>query len=109
MRGSLDRQRALADDGDAHRFAAEDADFHTLVVTHGANPLLSTFYAGLRDRQRRMTTHSVARRPEAWASIVDDHTRLTALVEQGDVAGFEAALDRHMTGTHALPHSRGLS
>ncbi|MBY6436434.1 GntR family transcriptional regulator [Rhodococcus kroppenstedtii] len=109
MRASLGRQRALAEDGDAHRFAAEDADFHTLVVTHGANPLLSTFYSGLRDRQRRMTTNSVARNPEAWASIVDDHTRLTALVEQGDVAGFEVALSRHMAATHSLPHSRGLS
>lgn len=105
MRESLDRQRALAAAGDALGFAAEDADFHTIVVTHGDNPLLSTFYSGLRDRQRRMTATSVARSADVSQSIIDDHARLTDLVEQGDVAGYDAALVDHMAATHGLPRS----
>ena len=105
MRESLDRQRVLAEAGDSLGFAAEDADFHTIVVTHGDNPLLSTFYSGLRDRQRRMTANSVARNPDVLASIIDDHTRLTALVEQGDVAAYDDTLSLHMAATHALPRA----
>lgn len=105
MRDSLARQRTLADAGDAAAFAAEDADFHTIVVRRGDNPLLSTFYAGLRDRQRRMTASSVARNPAALSSIVDDHTRLTDLVEQADVAGYDGALIDHMARVHGLPRA----
>ncbi|MGB6182162.1 MAG: GntR family transcriptional regulator [Rhodococcus sp. (in: high G+C Gram-positive bacteria)] len=106
MRASLERQRSLAAAGDSRAFAAEDADFHAIVVTHGDNPLLSTFYSGLRDRQRRMTAHSVARNPDVLASIIDDHARLTDLVEQGDVAAYDTAVARHMAAVHSLPRGR---
>ncbi len=54
MRASVNRQRDLAASAGSAAFTAEDADFHSVVVRYGANPLLAAFYVGLRDRQRRM-------------------------------------------------------
>lgn len=102
LRESLSRQREIADAGTRAEFSAADADFHRLIVRAGGNPLLDAFYAGLRERQRRMTTNSLAREPEQILRIVDDHTRLTDLIEAADADGFSAAVDAHMRRTHGL-------
>lgn len=102
LRRSLDRQREIAATGTNAEFSAADADFHRLIVRAGGNPLLDGFYAGLRERQRRMTTHSLAREPEQILRIVDDHRELADLVEAADVDGFAGAVDKHMRRTHGL-------
>ncbi len=102
MAESLERQRTLAATGDHVAFSAEDADFHGVVVRYGANPLLSAFYAGLRDRQRRMTATSVERDPAQLERILTDHTALLALVEQGRANEFDQLLGVHMREVHHL-------
>ncbi|NKS61484.1 FCD domain-containing protein [Rhodococcus hoagii] len=103
LRENLVRQRELvATGGDAAQFSALDADFHRTLVRAGGNPLLETFYDGLRERQRRMTASSLARDPEQITKIVEDHSRLTDLIAAGDAAGFAAAVRRHMREVHAL-------
>lgn len=103
LRESLAQQReSVASGGDAAQFSALDADFHRALVRAGGNPLLETFYDGLRERQRRMTAHSLARDPEQITKIIDDHTRLADLIEAGDAAGFASAVRRHMREVHAL-------
>lgn len=103
LRENVVQQRDLvASGGDAARFSALDADFHRALVRGGGNPLLETFYDGLRERQRRMTTHSLARDPEQITKIVEDHARLADLVAAGDVEGFASAVRRHMREVHAL-------
>ena len=103
LRENLVRQRELvATGGDAPQFSALDADFHRTLVRAGGNPLLETFYDGLRERQRRMTASSLARDPEQITKIVEDHSRLTDLIAAGDAAGFAAAVRRHMREVHAL-------
>ena len=102
LRESLSRQREIAATGTRAEFSAADADFHRLIVRAGGNPLLDAFYSGLRERQRRMTTNSLAREPEQILRIVDDHTRLTDLIEAADADGFSAAVDAHMRRTHGL-------
>lgn len=102
LRVGLDNQRDIAVTGTRAEFSAADADFHRLIVRAGGNPLLDDFYAGLRERQRRMTTHSLERDPEQISRIIDDHTRLADLIEAGDADGFSAAVDEHMRRTHGL-------
>lgn len=105
LRANLDAQRAAATAGDVAEFSGLDADFHGLIVRAGGNPLLDTFYVSLRERQRRMTTRSLARDPRQLQSIIDDHTALADLIESGDVDGFAAAVDVHMRRVHGLPPS----
>ncbi|MDJ0393466.1 GntR family transcriptional regulator [Rhodococcus sp. G-MC3] len=102
LRASLVRQRVIAAEGSRAEFSAADADFHRFIVRAGGNPLLDAFYAGLRERQRRMTTHSLARDPAQISRIVDDHTHLTDLIEIADAESFSVAVDAHMRRTHGL-------
>jgi DNA-binding GntR family transcriptional regulator len=103
LRANLDAQRAAAADGDVAEFSGLDADFHGLIVRAGGNPLLVTFYIGLRERQRRMTARSLNRDPRQLQSIIDDHVHLADLVEAGDAGAFAVADDIHMRRVHGLP------
>ncbi|MCZ4519838.1 GntR family transcriptional regulator [Rhodococcus ruber] len=107
LRENLRLQEQLAVDGTAAEFSAADADFHRTVVRAGKNPLLDAFYDGLRERQRRMTAASLTRDPGQISRIVDDHRRLTDLIEAGDADGFERAVEQHMLGVHGLRTDRG--
>ncbi|TQC45392.1 GntR family transcriptional regulator [Rhodococcus sp. WS4] len=106
LNGSLSRQRTLAENGERDAFSAEDADFHAIFVRYGGNPLLSEFYAGLRDRQRRMTSSSVGRDPSQVERIVSDHAELTEYVTAGDIDQFCRVLDTHVREVHQLTRSR---
>ncbi|OZC84595.1 GntR family transcriptional regulator [Rhodococcus sp. 06-412-2C] len=108
LRENLQLQEKLAVDGTAAQFSAVDADFHRTVVRAGGNPLLDAFYDGLRERQRRMTAASVTRDPGQISRIVDDHRRLTDLIEAGDADGFERAVEQHMLGVHGLRADRSV-
>ncbi|MFF0818465.1 GntR family transcriptional regulator [Rhodococcus sp. NPDC003318] len=107
LRANLDAQRAAAEAGDVAEFSGLDADFHGLIVRAGGNPLLTAFYVSLRERQRRMTARSLARDPRQLQSIIDDHTMLAGLIESGEAARFEEAVDAHMRRVHGLPPSDG--
>ncbi|SNS71791.1 GntR family transcriptional regulator [Rhodococcoides kyotonense] len=102
LRANLERQRTIAASGTAAEFSAADADFHRLIVRSGRNPLLDAFYDGLRERQRRMTTHSLSRDPGQVERIIDDHARLTDHIEAGDADGFASDVDSHMRRVHRL-------
>lgn len=105
---NLTQQREIARSGTASAFSDLDADFHQSIVRAGGNPLLDTFYCGLRERQRRMTTDSLARDPGQTAGIIEDHARLMSLIEAGDAEGFEIAVDRHMQRVHGRIVGGGL-
>lgn len=64
--------------------------------------MLDAFYDGLRERQRRMTTHSLERDPDQLSRIVDEHRVLADSIEAADVDGFATAVDAHMRRTHGL-------
>ncbi|NMM85930.1 GntR family transcriptional regulator [Rhodococcus sp. SRB_17] len=102
LRTSLIEQREIADRGDVVAFSAADADFHKMIVAAGGNPLLDTFYGGLRDRQRRMTARSIARDPGQLSQIIEDHTALADLVESGDADAYNTAVLAHMRQVHGL-------
>ncbi|MGV8872030.1 MAG: GntR family transcriptional regulator [Rhodococcus sp. (in: high G+C Gram-positive bacteria)] len=107
LRESLRNQEQLGVTGTAAEFSAADADFHRIIVRAGGNALLDAFYDGLRERQRRMTAASVTRDPGQISRIIDDHRRLTDVIEAADADGFERAVEQHMLGVHGLRAERG--
>lgn len=107
LRANVEAQREIAATGTRAEFSAADADFHRLIVRAGGNPLLDAFYDGLRERQRRMTTHSLARDPAQLARIVDEHAALAELIDAGDVDAFSTSVDGHMRRTHGLAGAHG--
>lgn len=107
LRESVRLQEELATGGSAAEFSAADADFHRSIVRAGRNPLLDAFYDGLRERQRRMTAASVTRDPAQISRIIDDHRRLTDLIEAGYADEFERTVEQHMLGVHGLRAGRG--
>jgi DNA-binding FadR family transcriptional regulator len=62
--------------------------------------LLIDFYAGLRDRQRRMTGDSLRRSAGARGRILDQHRRLLELIEHGDADGFRSEITAHLDDIH---------
>lgn len=108
LQASMAEQRELADGGDVAAFSAADADFHKMIVAAGDNPLLDTFYAGLRDRQRRMTARSISLDPGKLPRILEDHAELVSLVEAGDADAYNTAVLAHMRRVHGLGLRGGL-
>lgn len=107
LRGSLDRQRALAEARDLDEFAVVDADFHRTYVVASGNPLLAGFYDSLRERQRRMNSVALRHGGTDTGRIIEQHERLANLIEAGDSDGFASALADHLTQVHGV-ELRGL-
>lgn len=102
LRESLEDQREISASGDTFKFGVADADFHLAIVRAGRNPLLDSFYATLRDRQRRMTAGALARDPDLITKIVDDHAELVDFIAMGDAIGFRKSADKHICDVHGL-------
>jgi DNA-binding GntR family transcriptional regulator len=100
LRAALEVQRRAAEDGDLRAFAEADEAFHRAVVSAGGNALFTRFYAGLADRQRRMSMHALGPVPEQLPVILGQHEELLAALEARDETGFTTALRAHLDGTH---------
>jgi DNA-binding GntR family transcriptional regulator len=96
LRTMIDRQAAAAAAGDLAAFATADADFHGAIAAAGGNQLLIDFYAGLRDRQRRMTRDSLRRTTDTRERILDQHRRLADLIGAGDADAFAGEITAHL-------------
>ncbi|MGQ4510822.1 FCD domain-containing protein [Streptomyces sp. DW26H14] len=106
LRELIERQRGRAVAADVEGFAAVDEAFHRGLVDASGNTLSSRFYGTLTDRQRRMSVFALAPRPERLGLLVEEHSRLLGLLLERDAAGFAAALDAHLTGTHQAAAAR---
>lgn len=100
LRGIIEVQRAHLLAGAVEEFSAADVDFHLAIVEAGGNRLLSDFYAGLRERQERMSARSVSGRADRAERIIADHAALVEAIAAGDAPGFSTALTAHMHGVH---------
>ncbi|HEX7658558.1 MAG TPA: GntR family transcriptional regulator [Pseudonocardiaceae bacterium] len=100
MRALLDQQRSTAGGPDAPAFSELDRLFHSTLVNAAGNEILVEFYAGLRDRQLRMTTRAVQRDPRRLEGSISEHAELCDLLEAADLAAFTDMLETHMTATH---------
>lgn len=100
LRAVLRTQRAHAEARDLAAFADTDEKFHRTIVAAGRNSLTIRFYAGLADRQRRMSMLALGPAPEQFAVVLDDHEQLVTIIETGDEAAFATALRSHLDRTH---------
>ncbi len=99
LRELVEREREAAVDGDAVATARAGRAVHTAIVHAAGNRLLDRFYGMLRDRQQRVAVEAIRRQPDRLPAVLDEHRDLIDLLEGGDVAGYERALQRHLIGT----------
>lgn len=99
LRGLVEREREAAVEGDAVTTARAGRAVHTTIVHAAENRLLDSFYSMLRDRQQRVGVEAIRRKPDRLPTVLAEHSHLIDLLEGGDVAGYELALQRHLTGT----------
>lgn len=86
--------------GDIAGFVSSDEHFHAQLVAAGANPIATSFYATLADRQRRMTARAISLNGARLAHFVPEHERLLGLCTRADADGFADALWNHLRETH---------
>lgn len=91
-------QRDAAARGDVLAFARADHHFHARVVAGSGNPIIDDFYAQLGPRLARLTCLTVRSNTAELQRFVDEHTQLAALLAAADHRGYEALLQRHVTG-----------
>jgi len=91
-------QRDAAERADVPAFARADHQFHARVVAGSGNPIIDDFYAQLGPRLARLTCLTVRANTAELQRYVDEHTRLASLLAAGDARGYEALLQRHVTG-----------
>ena len=102
----LTGQRALANARDIAGFAEADEQFHRAIVTAAGNAIAMGFYAGLADRQRRMSIGANQPRPARLTVLVTEHRRLLDQIYARDLGGFTTALRAHLDATHRALHDR---
>lgn len=78
------------------RFTELDASFHAAIVEAAGNSLLSSFYAGLRDRQMRLIATAVRTFEERESEILDQHRQIVRAVETGDPERVRELLSAHL-------------
>jgi DNA-binding GntR family transcriptional regulator len=91
-------QRDAAERADVPAFARADHQFHARVVAGSGNPIIDDFYAQLGPRLARLTCLTVRANTADLQRYVDEHARLASLLAAGDARGYEALLQRHVTG-----------
>ena len=102
----LTTQRALANARDIAGFAEADEQFHRAIVSAAGNAIADGFYAGLADRQRRMSIGANQPRPARLTVLVTEHRRLLEEIYARDLSGFTVALRAHLDATHRALHDR---
>lgn len=100
LRFVLGEQRKLAVGGeDATAFIDRDMVFHQALVDAAGNALLSTTYAGLRVRQRRLGVVALHRSADRQRAVCAEHDRILTALSDGDEPTALAAIDEHLTLT----------
>lgn len=100
MAGLLDEQRALTMPDETDEFSAVDRRFHATLVAAAGNSLVDQFYAGLRDRQLRISNSALHQTPGRDQTILDEHARICELLRRGERDELRALLAAHIGATH---------
>lgn len=96
LRKLFDEQSAIRADDAA--FIKADTQFHTHLVRAGGNPVLTDFYASLREHQLRMGLRAVSD-PDRVDKVLAEHQLIIDLLADGDHQGASAAIDDHLEST----------
>lgn len=96
MRAVLVEQAASRAEGSTDDFARFDVEFHTTLVEHAGNALLTAFYRSLSERQRRITSLNLVARPLVRCDIIAEHSKLADLVGGRQTDAFAELLESHL-------------
>jgi DNA-binding GntR family transcriptional regulator len=91
---------------DARAFIESDRAFHETIVTAAGNPIMSSFYEQLRDRQVRLGFTAILHKSGRMDAVLDEHRRIANAIRSGDVAATHAAINEHLNSTLSVLHWR---
>lgn len=95
----VDQQAELM--GDPVAFIESDRLFHGAIVSAAGNPVLASFYEGLRDRQLRMGVHAVATSDRRSDDVLSEHKKIVAGIRAGNPDQAAEAVTQHLATTLA--------
>ena len=81
---------------DEEEIVLQDIAFHRAIVTRAEQPDLLTIWQTILGRVRGHFHEEVHRRRDILHEIAEDHQRLLAVFQQGDVSAAVEALDQHI-------------
>ena len=93
----LDEQMASIDD--PLEFIRCDRQFHMSIVEAGGNPVLTSFYDGLRERQIRMGLHAINKNVRRTQEVMREHKAIVDALRTGDVKRTVQAVEFHLLST----------
>ena len=93
----IDQQERLI--GEDRSFIEADRLFHRTIVTNAGNPVLSTFYEQLRDRQVRMGIMALSRERDRALHVLTEHREIADAIQSGDAEAARIALGKHLDTT----------
>src|SRR6185437_10791811 len=91
---------------DAGSFIESDRAFHEAIVTAAGNPILSTFYEQLRDRQVRLGLTAILHESGRTSAVLAEHRAIAGAIRSGDVSATHAAINQHLDSTLSALHWR---
>ncbi|WP_040699124.1 GntR family transcriptional regulator [Nocardiopsis kunsanensis] len=96
----IEAMEAAARDRDWNQVAQLDQVFHSSIVSHRGNAVLTEMYDAMRPRQVRLAVRTLTELPERLSTIEREHRELHAALEQHDGARSVEILDSHL---HEVP------
>lgn len=95
LRTLVERQRTALAGGDVAAYVQADSQFHLEITSAGGNPILAHFAGTLRERQQRVTAHSLADDMGRAGSFIDGHARLIDCLQRRDADAYAEELTTH--------------
>ncbi|MFP3581438.1 GntR family transcriptional regulator [Arthrobacter sp. fls2-241-R2A-200] len=97
LQGIIDQQLEAAED--AARFIELDTEFHTSMVQAGGNPVLTDFYASLRQRQLRIGVRAVTQGADRTHDVLREHQLIVDALRKQSAEAAHEAIDAHLEST----------
>lgn len=100
FRELIEAMEAAARDRNWNQLAQLDQMFHSSIVRHRGNAVLTEMYDSMRPRQVRLSVRTVTELPERLSTIEREHRELEAALEQHDGPRSVEILNSHL---HEVP------
>jgi DNA-binding GntR family transcriptional regulator len=107
MSGVIEAMEAAGRAGNWNEFAQLDQLFHSSIVRHQGNAVLSEMYDSLRPRQIRLAVRTITEGPERLPTIEHEHRELVAALDDHDGERSVAVLAVHLREVPELVQAFG--
>ena len=95
-RALIEEMEKAGDSHDWNRFAQLDQLFHSEIVRHQRNAVISELYDSLQPRQVRLGTRTLVEAPGRLTTIEREHRELVAAMDRHDAEASVDVLRRHL-------------